>query len=140
MRGVSLLVRLAQHELEERRSDLGCVTRARADTETEIISHDEAMTSEASIAMADPASLAMFSAWASQCARGRARLHERFAELDAGAVSARDSLRDAAAQVRRLEIAVETVTAKARRLSARQADAKADEREAAHYTKMMSHR
>jgi hypothetical protein len=39
-----------------------------------------------------------------------------------------------------LEIAVETVTTKARRLSARQADAKADEREAAHYTKMMSHR
>ncbi|MGD0432311.1 MAG: hypothetical protein ABSA58_14595 [Acetobacteraceae bacterium] len=140
MRGVSMLVRLAQQDLEERRSDLGCLNRAREDTETEIGAHDAAVTTEATIAMADPASLAMFSAWASQSARGRARLQDRFAELDAGASAARDSLRDAAAQVRRLEIVVETVSAKARRVSVRQADAKADERELAHYAQMVSHR
>ena len=67
-------------------------------------------------------------------------LQDRFAELDAGALAARESLRDAAAQVRRLEIVAETVTAKAKRLSARQADDKADERELAHYARMMAHR
>ena len=140
MRGVSMLVRLAQHDLEERRSDLGCISRARADTESEIGAHDETLTTEATIAMADPASLASFSAWASQSARGRARLQNRFAELDAGASAAQESLRDAAAQVRRLELVVETVGAKARRLSVRQADAKADERELAHYAQMMAYR
>jgi hypothetical protein len=140
MRGVSLLVRLAQHDLEERRSDLGCISRARADTESEIDAHDATVTTEANIAMTDPASMALFSAWASQSARGRARLQDRFAELDAGASAARESLRDAAAQVRRFELAVETVTAKARRVSTRQADAKADERELAHYSEMIANR
>ncbi len=140
MRNISLLVRLAQHELEERRSDLGCISRARAETETEIGSHDAAVAKEANIAMADPATMAMFSAWASQSAQGRADLQRRFVELDRGASAAREGLRDAAAQAKRLELVVEKLGAGARRQSVRREDAKADERELAHYTKMISHR
>ena len=129
MRGVSLLIRLAQHDLEERRSDLGCISRALTDTETAIGTHDETIATETSIAMTDPTAIAVFGAWASQSARGRARLQDRFEELDQSANAARESLRDAATQMRRLELMLDTVRAKARRLSVRQADARADERE-----------
>jgi hypothetical protein len=129
MRGVPLLVRLAQHELEERRSDLGGISRARSNTEAAIGEHDQLAASEVTIAMADPAALSAFSAWSSRSAQGRAKLQDRFVELDRGALAARENVRDAAAKVRRLEIVVEAMSAKARRFINRQADARADERE-----------
>jgi hypothetical protein len=140
MRNVSLLVRLAQHELEERRSDLGMIAQARAETETELSQHDAAVANEAKIAMSDPATMAMFATWASQTARGRAQLQSRFVELDTGASAARDGLRDAAAQMKRLELVVEKIGANAKKQIVRQTETKADERELAHYTKMLSHR
>jgi hypothetical protein len=129
MRGLSLLIRMAQHDLEERRSDLGCISRARSETGTAISELDEAVASESDIAMSDPVGMATFSVWARQSAQGRARLRDRFDELDMSAHAARESLRETVAHMRRLELALETVQAKARRLSGRQADARADERE-----------
>jgi hypothetical protein len=131
MRGVPLLIRLAQHELEEKRSDLGYISRARAETEEAIGAHDEAAISEAAVVLADPATMATFSAWSRQSARGRVQLQQRFRELDAGTAAARESVRDAAAQVRRLEVVVEEMGAKARKVATRRADARADERELA---------
>jgi prefoldin subunit 5 len=133
MKGVAQIIRLAQHELEERRSDLGSINRAQMETETAIGALDETVTRESGIAMADPAAIASFGAWAGQAAQGRSRLQSRFEELDASAHAARDSLREAAAQMRRLEIALDTERAKARRLSARRADVRADERELARH-------
>jgi hypothetical protein len=138
MRGVSLLIRLAQNGLEERRSDLGGICRAQEETEVAIEAHDETAESEARIAMADPTAMALFGAWASQSARGRARLQGRFEELDLSANAARESLCEAAAEVRRLEIVMDTVRARARRLSLRQADARADERELARHNELTS--
>src|SRR5580658_7446797 len=117
MRGVSLLIRLARHDLEERRSELGSISRAQTDTEIAIGTLDETVECESGIAMSDPAGMASFGTWASQSARGRAQLQGRFEELDASANVARESLRDTAAQVRRLEIVMDTVRAKERRLS-----------------------
>jgi hypothetical protein len=129
MRGVSLLIRLARHDLEERRSDLGCISRAQVDTESAIGTLDETVERESGIAMADPIGMEVFGAWAGQTARGRVQLQTRFEELDISANAARENLRDSAAQVRRLEIVMDTVRLKERRLSVRRADARADERE-----------
>jgi hypothetical protein len=131
MKGVGLLLRLAQYELEERRSDLGFINQAQQQTETAIGELDATVNREANIALADPASIAAFGTWAVLAAKGRTQLHNRFEELDISAHAARDNLRDSAAQLRRLEIVLETERTKARRAAARQADARADERELA---------
>jgi hypothetical protein len=131
MKGVALLLRLAQYELEERRSDLGFINQAQTQTETAIGELDATVTREANIAMADPAAIAVYGAWAGQAAKGRTQLRSRFEELDISAHAARDNLRESAAQLRRLEIVLETEQVKARRAAARQADALADERELA---------
>jgi hypothetical protein len=131
MKGVALLLRLAQYELEERRSDLGFINQAQIQTETAIGDLDATVTREANIALADPAAIAVFGAWAGQAAKGRTQLRTRFEELDLSAKAARDNLRESAAQLRRLEIVLETQQAKALRAAARQADARADERELA---------
>jgi hypothetical protein len=129
MKGVALLLRLAQYELEERRSLLGFINQAQIQTETAIGELDATVSREANIALADSAALAVFGAWAGQAAKGRNELQNRFDELDISAHAARDNLRESAAQLRRLEIVLETEQAKARRAAARQADARADERE-----------
>jgi hypothetical protein len=131
MKGVALLRRLAQYELEERRADLGLINQAQIQTETAIGELDAKVTREANIALADSEAVAAFGVWAGQAARGRAQLHNRFEELDISAHAARDNLRESAAQLRRLEIVLETDRVKARRAAARQADSRADERELA---------
>lgn len=131
MKGVALLLRLAQYELEERRSDLGFINQAQAQTENAIGELDAAVTREANIALADPAAIAAFGTWAGQAAKGRTQLRHRFEELDISAHAARDNLRESAAQLRRLEIVLETQRTQARRAALRQAGARADERELA---------
>jgi hypothetical protein len=131
MKGVALLLRLAQYELEERRSDLGFINQAQIQTETALGELDATVTRETNIAMADPAAIAAFGAWSGQAAKGRTQLRMHSEELDLSADAARDNLRESAAQLRRLEIVLETQRAKARHAASRQADAKADERELA---------
>jgi hypothetical protein len=131
MKGVSLLLRLAQYELEERRSDLGFINQAQMQTETAIGDLDTTVTHEANIALADAEAIAAFGVWAGQTARGRAQLRQRFEELDISAHAARDNLRESAAQLRRLELLLETDRVKARRAAARHAETRADERELA---------
>ena len=138
MRNVSILIRLAQHELEERRSDLAYVSGARTETESALGTLDRTVTDEARIALNDPAGIAAYGQWASRSARARAGLRSQFEELDLSTQGARESLLDAAARMRRLEIVMETMRASARRTSMRQADGKADERELARWSEFIS--
>jgi hypothetical protein len=131
MKGVALLLRMAQYELEERRSDLGSINQAQIQTETAIGELDAKVTHEANIALADPAAIATFGAWSGLAAKGRTQLRNRSEELDVDAHAARDNLRDSAAQLRRLEIVLETERTKARRAAAQRAGARADESELA---------
>jgi hypothetical protein len=131
MKGGALLLRLAQYELEERRSDLGSINQARNQTETAIGELDATITRESAVAFGDPAAIAAFGAWSGQAAKGRTQLTLRSEELDVGADAARENLRESAAQLRRLEIVLEGERKKARRAAARQAEIRADERELA---------
>jgi hypothetical protein len=96
------------------------------------------VTDEARIALNDPAGIAAYGQWASRSARARAGLRSQFEELDLSTQGARESLLDAAARMRRLEIVMETMRASARRTSMRQADGKADERELARWSEFIS--
>jgi hypothetical protein len=131
MKGVALLLRIAQYELEERRSDLGSINQAQIQTETAMGELDAKVTHESNVALADPAAIATFGAWSVLAAKGRAQLRNQFEELDVSAHAARDNLRESAAQLRRLEIVLETQRAKASRAATQRADARTDERELA---------
>ena len=131
MKGGALLLRLAQYELEERRSDLGSINQAKIQTETAIGELDATITREAALALADPAAIAAFGAWSGQAAKGRTQLTLRSGELEVSADAARDNLRESAAQLRRLEIVLEGERRKARRAATRRAEVRADERELA---------
>jgi hypothetical protein len=131
MKGGALLLRLAQYELEERRSDLGSINQAKTQTETAIGELDATITRESAVAFGDSAAIAAFGAWSGQASKGRTQLILRSEELDVGAEAARDNLRESAAQLRRLEIVLEGERKKARRAAARQAEIRADERELA---------
>lgn len=131
MKGVALLLRLAQYELEERRADLGFINQAQMQAETAIGDLDATVIREANIALADPEAVAAFGIWAGRAAKGRTQLRNRFEELDISAHVAHDNLRELAAQLRRLELMLETERTKARRAATRQAETRADERELA---------
>jgi flagellar export protein FliJ len=90
--------------------------------------------------MTDPVGMAVFSAWMSQSTRSRARLRDRFQELNKSADAARENLRDTAAQVKRLEIVLDTARSNERRASAKQADVMADELEAVRWAEFISQR
>ena len=129
MRGVTTLIRLAQFEVDEQRSDLGRIVQARADAEAALDTHDATAEREANVPLSDARDLAAFSAWMRQATRARAKLKQRFSELDSTENAARESLRDAIAQVKRLQTVMETAQSAARRVGLHHAQTRADERE-----------
>jgi hypothetical protein len=131
MRGISLLVRLAQHELEQRRTDLTLVIRAKSQTEADIATLEATGSLEAGIAHTDQSVLGGYGAWARQAARSRGRLSQRSAELETAACVAREQTRQSAIQARRFELALDAIRASTKRIAMKKTDAKADERELA---------
>ena len=79
------------------------------------------------------ASVAAFSTWARQANRARGKLQQRFAELDRTETAARESLRDAISQVKRLQSVLESAESSMRQAATRRADIRADEREVARH-------
>jgi predicted nucleic acid-binding Zn-ribbon protein len=129
MRGLPLLVRLAQQGADERQGDLSQIARASADASAPLDQHDASAAEEANRALSDPAALAALVSWTPHAARGRATLQQRAAELDRSELAAREALRDAIARTRRLELALEAIQVANRRTAMRRADQQADERE-----------
>jgi hypothetical protein len=136
MRGVPTLIRLARQEVDERRSDLVRIAAARASAAEALDTHDAEAAREAAVSMTSALELAAFSAWARQATRARARLQQRFAELGRSEATARESLRDAIAQMKRLDIVLESAEAARREIATQRAGMRADERETARHTAM----
>jgi hypothetical protein len=134
MRGIPTLIRLAQQEVDERRSDLVRIVAARANAAAALDAHDAAAAREAGVAMTNVLELAAFSTWTRQATRNRATLQQRFAELGRTEATARESLGDAIAQMKRLQSVLESAEAANRENALRRADIRADERESARHT------
>jgi len=134
MRGMKTLIRLAQFEVDEQRSDLGRIVQARSDAETALNAHDSAVARETEIPRKEAGDFAVLSTWIAQSARARARLEQRFAELDRTEAAARDSLTSAIAQVKRLQIAFESAQTTTRQILVHRSELRADEREVARHT------
>jgi hypothetical protein len=131
MRGMALLVRLAQHRLEQRRADLNLVMLAKSQTEADIGTLEATRSSESGIAHGDQSVLGEYGAWARQAAHRRGRLGQRVAELESTAGVAREQVRESAIEARRFELALDAMSSTTKRVAQKKAEARADERELA---------
>jgi hypothetical protein len=129
MAAIELLIQLAQRTTDERSSDLGTIGRACAEADAALAAHEHGMAAEGSIADGDLEALAAFGQWAVHAARNGARLQDRRAELGRTEATAREALREAFAQTKRLELAREAELADAQRSWLRAADTQAAEQE-----------
>ncbi len=128
MRGLHLLIELARRTADEQRGNLGQISIARTDAETALTLHEERIADEGRVAANDPAIMVTLGAWSNNAARLRAQLRARHAELDRSEVAARDALRMAFADLKRLEMARDSAARRQRTIANRRADNLADER------------
>ncbi|MBV9826097.1 MAG: hypothetical protein JO001_10540 [Alphaproteobacteria bacterium] len=122
MRGLGLLIELARRQADERRASLALIGRAKADVDAACAAHDQREREEAAIAINDPAVLVTRDAWSRNDARTRATLHSRSAELARLESGARDALRAAFADMKRLEVARDAGLRQERTQAMRRAD------------------
>ncbi len=126
---LKLLIRLTRQTLEERQTELGSVVRVHADAESALADHTQRLQGEFAAAMADLQAQADFSAWAAHAARRGAALKARHDELGRVEAAARESLRTAFADTKRLELAQESAYRAARKEAARRTDRLGDEQQ-----------
>lgn len=129
MNQLHLLLRLTRQTVDERQADLGNVCRLRQQAETALMAHESRVAEEARFALGSPDTMAAFAGWAAHAARRGAELKTRHAEIDRLETAARDALRDAAADAKRVELAHDTAQRQARKAEVRQADLLADEQQ-----------
>ena len=128
MRGLHLLIELARRTTDEQRGNLGQICSAKTDAEMALALHEERIAAESRIATNDPAVMAALGAWSNNALRVRAQLRARQAELDRSEAAARDALRMAFADLKRLEMARDSAARQQRTIAMRRADNQADER------------
>jgi hypothetical protein len=126
---LNLLIRLTRQTLEERQTELGAVARVRADAESALADHTRRLQGEFAAAMADLQAQADFSAWAAHAARRGAALKSRHDELGRVEAAARETLRAAFADTKRLELAQDSAQRVARKEAARRVDQRGDEQQ-----------
>jgi hypothetical protein len=127
MRGLRLLVRLAQRKTDECRGSLVEASLAKADADAALVAHHNGIASEGRVAVYDPAMLATLGAWCRHAARAHAQLQARKNELDHSEAAARDALRSAFIDLKRLEMAQEAAVRRERTTAIRRVEIRADE-------------
>ncbi len=128
-RGIHLLIQLAQRQMDERRVELQQAASACADADAAIADHEARVTRESLSAATDGATLITLGAWTRHAGEVRAGLRARHAELRSDEAAARDHLRDAFVDLKRLELAKDQAVRNARLLSVRHADRAADDQQ-----------
>jgi hypothetical protein len=127
MRGLNLLVEMARRTIDERRASLGEISRTKAECDQALTDLITSQQNEIQIGTIDPAVLVTLDAWAQAMARRRAGLRQRNAELDQKEAAAREALRSAFLDMKRLEIVHDTVELRERTSDRRRADIQAQE-------------
>ena len=136
MRGLHLLIELARRTTDERRGVLGEASLARAETYAEIVAHEDAVERETSLTVMEPATLAAVSDWSRHAARKRSMLLERHADQDRVEAAARDALRTAFVDQKRLEKVHETVDREEKTTARKRAEVRASDLHASMRTLM----
>jgi len=103
-RGIHLLIQLAQRQMDERRVELQHAASACAESDAAIVDHEQRVANEARSAATDTATLITLGAWTRHASNVRSDLRARHAELRGDEAAARDHLRDAFVDLKRLEL------------------------------------
>jgi len=127
MRGLHLLIELSRRTADERRGILGQASLAKADADAALALHEDGIANESRIAANDPAIMATLGAWSNHAVRERAILRARHAESERAEGDAREALRSAFIDLKRLEMARDTIVRQERVGAMRRADRQAEE-------------
>lgn len=126
-RGLHLLVELARRTADEHRGSLGQISLAKADAEAALAAHEQEAQSESRIATHDPAVMATLAGWFGHAVRTRSVLRTRNAELDQSESAARDALRSAYVDLKRLEMARDNAARQERTVALQRDENRAEE-------------
>ena len=129
MKGLPILLRLAQRSSEERCAVLSQSQQERLSAEAELAAYDRAVAAEDAAASVQIAAMGDWSAWMTAAARRRQDLTTGLALLEAREAEAREAVREALADTRRLELALEQITQTERRMALRREQQAAEEAE-----------
>jgi len=127
MRGLDTLVELARRNADEHRAALARIGGAKANADAAQATHEEQQANEARVAVNDPAILATLDAWSRHDRRVGQALSARCAELGRREESARDELRSAYVDMKRLQIARDSARQRERAAASQRAEVRAAE-------------
>lgn len=127
MRGLPLLIQLAQRATDEQCSELGRVAAEREAAEAARASHEAGMEREMELATTDPVAMMALASWRTHAARVRSGLAAQEAQTARREDDARDALRSAFVDLKRLEMAQDAAARAARMAAMRRADLRAEE-------------
>ena len=124
-----ILLRLAQRSSEERCAVLSRSQQDRLNAEAELAAYDRAVAAEDATASVQIAAMGDWATWMTAAARRRQDLTTGLARLEAREAEAREAVREALADTRRLELALEQITQTERRMALRREQQAAEEAE-----------
>jgi flagellar export protein FliJ len=130
MRGLPLLIKLARNGADERRCELGRIMSAHAQAQAALSAHDDFAAHEARVAASGVEARAAYADWLTTARRRRATLAERQAELGRTEDAARTALREAVAEMKKLDAVQRDLAAAERREALRREAVRADELQA----------
>jgi hypothetical protein len=127
MRGLKLLIELAKRSTDECSAELGQAGRAIADARAQIAAHNRTIEVEQEVALEDPAIYATLGAWSRHVGTHRSQLECQRSDLEQVETAARDKLREALSDRKRLEFAFDAEERADRVAKLRRTDEQANE-------------
>lgn len=129
MRGLPTLIRLARRRADEQRTALAEAERQTLLAREELAMHDAAATRETDRARGQAAEMALWTEWSRIHTRQKQQLELAINLLQRQEDKLRDSLRENFAEIKRLEIALETAERAALKIAHRKAEQMAEDAE-----------
>ncbi len=131
MRGLPTLIRLTHRRADEQRVALAEAERQSALARKELALHEQAYQAEKDRARGDASEMASWSEWSRFHTRQRQPLRHAIALLQ----RQEEALRDTFAEIKRLEIALDTANQQAQRIARRKAEQAAEDAELRRYAR-----
>jgi len=127
MRSLDVLIQLAQREADMRRGLLAEAALAKTDADAALIDYDTYFAGEMRLGADDPVVMASAGAWAGHARRARIALDARRRGAERDESAARDDLRSAFIDLKRLEVARDHDIRRERKAARMQAAMRAEE-------------
>jgi hypothetical protein len=123
-----LLIRRAKFTVDERRAELTALVDHETQAQAAVTAHDALLAEEqSSLSQRSPDAMLAYTAWLHHHRRRRENLADRWHKLTRSREAALDALREACADLKRLELADDARREAAKRSEAKRVEAKSEE-------------